>query len=249
MKKIFYLLLLLLLFHKVEAENVHVHEGNLSFNCSRKLDSLVIANQQTLKLLADEPQKAGVEPKLIIETKKNIGIKTNWAFSGLNYTNSKNYQLEYSKPMNIGTGISLYLRRRFVMVEIGASYAQINSTYKTLGLISTISLHQANVECIPSVLLFTGPTRLKVGSGLSGAFNIKGTQYNNGNDYDLLKDTYKRFSVSSVSELGVVFLPKRYVMIQVVAFYSLGLSNIEKNENQTSKINGYGISTGLSFTL
>jgi|688.fasta_scaffold603577_1 hypothetical protein len=245
MNKIFYLLLLLLLFHKVEAESYPVLGGNLSLNSSRKLDSLVQANQNALNFLKDEP----TEPKLIIETKKMIGIKTNWAFSGLEYTNSKNHQLIYSKPLNIGSGVSFYLRRRFVMLEMGASYAQINSTYKTLGLISTISLHQTNVECIPSLLLFTGPTRVKVGSGISASYTLKGTQYNNGLDYDLLKDTYKRFSVSSISELGFVFLPKRYVMIQVVAFYSIGLSNIEKNENQTSKINGYGISTGLSFTL
>ncbi len=249
MKKTISLFIILLIFLKLDAKDLP--KGSVVFgnSSSNRIDSLGVSLNKIFDSNLGEPKPINSEPKLIFQTKKMIGIKSNWAKAGLEYTNSKNYKLMYSKPLNISSGVSLYLRNRFTMLEFGTSYSQISSTYKTTGLISTIALDQANVEIIPSLLLFSGPTRLKIGSGISGAYIVKGTQYNNGLEYDLLKDTYKRFSFSSISEVGLVILPKRYFMIQIIGFYSIGLSNIEKNENQTSKINGYGISTGLSFTL
>jgi hypothetical protein len=254
MNKYKFLIIAILIFHKVEAAHMPSNLEALRTTYSKKIDSLVLAintnlDNTNLDITSKEITSQKEKPTLIFYTKKSVGIKSNWSRAGLEYTNSKNTKLIYSKPLNISSGISYYIRKRFALFEFGASYSQVSSTFKSTGLISTIALNQANLECIPSLLLFSGPIRAKIGSGLSYSYVVKGTQYNNGLEYDLLKSTFKRHYVSSISEVGLVFIPKRYLLIQVVGFYSVGLTNIEKNEHQTSKINGYGISTGLSFVL
>ena len=97
MKKTISLFIILLIFLKLDAKGLP--KGSVVFgnSSSNRIDSLGVSLNKIFDSNLGEPKPINSEPKLIFQTKKMIGIKSNWAKAGLEYTNSKNYKLSSKK--------------------------------------------------------------------------------------------------------------------------------------------------------
>jgi len=170
--------------------------------------------------------------------------------SGIIFTNDEDKKLPYTRRLSTGWHAGYTFLSGAIMVDSRIGFTRLESQYNDVGISSSLSMDFFRTSFIGSLITAEDKIRIKVGTGFSTGHLFAGEQRTNTITTDLITNkVYNQTELASIIEVGAVFQPDKKTLIQFCYFFRRGLTDMEKNNNQTTKTIGNGMQMSVHFGL